>query len=67
MQQVNSSGDKVISCSTLDCNFHQLMLHALRQREQDVLKFVAILAPALAGFVWLTRELGLAKCAIRSR
>ena len=34
-------------------NMHQSLLNALRQREADIIKFLAILGPALAGFVWL--------------
>ncbi len=36
-------------------NFHQLMIVALRQREGDIIQFVAILAAALAGFGWLAK------------
>ena len=32
---------------------HELLLQAMRSREQEVLKYLAILAPALGGFVWL--------------
>lgn len=39
-------------------DFHRLMLEALRQREQDVLKYMAILAPALGGYVWLLNRYG---------
>lgn len=34
-------------------DFHRLMLEALRLREQDVVRYIAILAPAMAGFFWL--------------
>jgi len=34
------------------------MLEALRQREQDVIRYIAILAPALGGYVWLLKEYG---------
>ena len=34
-------------------DFHSLMLQALRQREQDVIRYIAILAPAIGGYVWL--------------
>ncbi len=33
--------------------FHALLLEALRQREQDVIRYIAILAPALGGYIWL--------------
>ena len=32
---------------------HQLVLEALRQREQEVLRYLVIMGPALGGFVWL--------------
>jgi len=34
-------------------NMHQTFLDALRHREQDILRFVAILGTALGGFIWL--------------
>jgi hypothetical protein len=34
-------------------NMHRLFLEALRHREQEIIKYVAILGPALSGFVWL--------------
>jgi len=34
-------------------NMHQAFLEALRHREQEVLRYLAILGPALSGFVWL--------------
>jgi len=36
-------------------NMHRLFLEALRHREQEIIKYVAILVPALAGFVWLLK------------
>lgn len=32
---------------------HQLFLEALRHREQEVLRYLVIIGPALGGFVWL--------------
>ncbi len=32
---------------------HKLLLEALRCREQEIFRYLAILGPALAGFVWL--------------
>jgi hypothetical protein len=32
---------------------HKLFLETLRHREQDVVRYLAILGPALGGFVWL--------------
>jgi len=32
---------------------HQLFLEALRYREQEVFRYLAIMGPALGGFVWL--------------
>jgi len=34
-------------------NMHNTFLEALRHREQEILRFMAILAPALGGFIWL--------------
>jgi len=39
-------------------DFHRLMLEALRQREQDVIRYIAILAPALGGYIWLLINYG---------
>ena len=36
-------------------NMHQTFLEALRSREQEILQFIAILAPALGGFIWLVK------------
>jgi len=40
-------------------NMHKTFLEALRHREQEILRYIAILAPALAGFVWLLVKLNL--------
>lgn len=32
---------------------HKTLLEALRHREQEILRFLAILAPSLGGFIWL--------------
>ena len=32
---------------------HRLMLEALRQREQEIIRFLVVLGPALAGIIWL--------------
>jgi len=34
-------------------NMHQMFLEALRHREQDIIRFLAILGPSLGGFIWL--------------
>lgn len=34
-------------------NMHKTLLEALRHREQEILRFIVILAPALGGFIWL--------------
>ncbi len=34
-------------------NMHQAFLEALRHREQEILRYLAILGPALGGFIWL--------------
>ncbi len=36
-------------------NMHKTFLEALRHREQEILRFMAILAPALVGFIWLLK------------
>lgn len=36
-------------------NMHKTFLEALRYREQEILRFIAILAPALGWFVWLIK------------
>jgi hypothetical protein len=40
-------------------NMHKTFLEALRHREQEILRYIAILAPALGGFVWLLCKLNL--------
>ncbi len=39
-------------------NMHKTFLEALRHREQEILRYIAILAPAVGGFIWLLKELG---------
>lgn len=34
-------------------NMHKMFLEALRHREQDIIRFLAILGPSLGGFIWL--------------
>ncbi|MDA2919252.1 hypothetical protein MYX76_07155 [Desulfobacterota bacterium AH_259_B03_O07] len=34
-------------------NYHKLLLKALRDREQEIFLYLAILGPALGGFIWL--------------
>lgn len=41
--------------STIE-NLHKSLLDSLRQREQEILQYIAILAPALGGFIWLLAE-----------
>ena len=36
-------------------NMHKIFLEVLRHREQEILRFLAILAPALGGFIWLLK------------
>ena len=36
-------------------NMHKTFLEALRHREQEILKYIALLAPVLAGFIWLLK------------
>ena len=40
-------------------NMHKTFLEALRHREQEILRYIAILVPALGGFVWLLNEMNL--------
>lgn len=37
-------------------NMHKTLLEALRHREQEIIRYIAILTPALVGFIWLIRE-----------
>jgi len=37
-------------------DMHRLFLEALRQREQDIIRFLAILGPALVGYIWLLKN-----------
>ncbi len=37
-------------------DMHKLFLEALRQREQDIIRYLAILGPSLAGYIWLLRN-----------
>lgn len=39
-------------------NMHKTFLEALRHREQEILRFLAILAPAMGGFIWLIKYSG---------
>lgn len=34
-------------------NIQKILLEALRHREQEILRYIAILGPALGGFIWL--------------
>ena len=38
-------------------NVHKMFLEALRHREQEIIRFLAILGPALGGFVWLLGDI----------
>ena len=49
-KQIDGLGDHQ---GTAVANMHKTFLEALRHREQEIVRFVAILAPALGGFVWL--------------
>lgn len=35
---------------------HRLLLEALRHREQEIMRYLVILGPALGGFVWLLKS-----------
>ncbi|MCH7524888.1 MAG: hypothetical protein IIC74_07750 [Bacteroidetes bacterium] len=34
-------------------NMHKLLFKALRQREQEIIRYLAILGPALGGFIFM--------------
>lgn len=42
-------------------NMHKLLIEALRHREQAIIRYVAILGPALGGFMWLLHYSGTKK------
>ncbi len=50
-QEVNLNEDQRMAIE----NMHKIFLEALRHREQEILRFLAILAPALGGFIWLLK------------
>ncbi len=50
-QKVNLNDDQRMVIE----NMHKIFLEALRHREQEILRFLAILAPALGGFIWLLK------------
>ncbi len=37
-------------------NMHKMFLEAMRHREQEIVRFLAILGPALGGFAWLATK-----------
>ena len=47
---VTSNGEKSL------VDMHNLLLEALRHREQEIFRYLAILVPALGAFVWLSLE-----------
>lgn len=50
-----SMGDDSTLVTNMLLDKHRLMLEALRTREQDIIRYLVILGPALAGFTWLIR------------
>jgi hypothetical protein len=52
----NQPGGSNITQNEMLHNMQKLFLEALRHREQDIIRFLAILGPALAGYVWLLKE-----------
>jgi hypothetical protein len=38
-------------------NMHSLMMEALRHREQDIIRYLAILIPAFGGFLWILKDI----------
>lgn len=49
MSEAEGADDRKVAVG----NMHQALLEALRHREQEILRYLAILGPALAGFIWL--------------
>lgn len=53
--QKGRSNPHIHSVDVLE-NMHSLFLEALRHREQEIFRYLAILVPALGGFLWLIQE-----------
>jgi len=54
MPEAEKRGASPSSTSTAALeSMHKLLLEALRHREQEIIRYLAILGPALGGFVWL--------------
>lgn len=47
---------RAVSSRPILHNMQKLFLEALRHREQDIIRFLAILGPALAGYIWLLKS-----------
>lgn len=45
------TGNNINTKSLLEV--HKLLMDALRHREQEIMRYIAILAPAIGGFIWL--------------
>jgi len=53
MSNQPKSADPSSPAMTAMQSMHSLLLEALRHREQEVVRYLAILGPALGGFIWL--------------
>ena len=51
-EPVNRATSHTSNSAALE-NMHKLLLEALRHREQEIFRYLAILGPAFGGFVWL--------------
>lgn len=59
MEEKNKPRDyKFASSDKIDLfkSIHNSYLETLRHREQEIFRYLAILGPAIAGFVWLVKE-----------
>jgi len=51
-EPVNRGESPATNTAALE-SMHKLLLEALRHREQEIFRYLAILGPALGGFIWL--------------
>jgi hypothetical protein len=51
-RRITPSGQNIAALK----NMHSLFLQALRHREQEIFRYLAILGPALGGFLWLLQR-----------
>lgn len=53
MPEPEKLGEKPAASTEVLQSTHKLLLEALRHREEEIIRYLAILGPALGGFVWL--------------